>query len=153
MVIDTPTARKKLTDFLEKVRSEGEPGAVLGGANLPETLVFESVAMAFPEARVVHLDGTSSLTSEQVLSEISRSFKPGHVLLVTLSFRSGFEIFKPLERLLSQGALDVLGPTGWKQERPPEGWRVVIHSRPGSFPYDEDIILRLNLGSPEELPT
>lgn len=152
MVLDASTARKKLADFLAKIRSEAEPGAVLGGANLPETLVFEGVALAFPESRVVHLDGTTNLTEEQVLSEISRSFQPGHVLLVTLSFRSGFEVFKPLERLLSQGSLDVLGPTGWTQKRPPEGWRLVVHSRPGSFPYDEDIVLRLNLGSPEEMP-
>lgn len=151
MTADAREARSKIGSFLERVRTTGAAGAILGGADLPETLVFEAVALAFPEARVVHVDGDTPLSPERVTADILGSFAPGKVLLVTLTFRSDLAIFKPLEKLLADGGLDVPGPTGWRPARPPGTWRLVIHSKPGSFPFDERVDLRLNLGGEQQM--
>jgi hypothetical protein len=139
------TARQRVLDFLKRVDRLKEPGAILGGDNLPETTVFECVAETWPGCQVVHVDSSFPLQTEDIRQSIQTSFAPGRILLMTITRRAGKDFFRFLEQLLVDGYLEVHDGTEWKQLRPPEYWRLVIHSRPGRFPLDEAVASRLAL--------
>jgi len=138
-------ARKRILDFLQRVDRLDEPGAILGGDGLPETTVFECVAQTWPGRQVVHLDSSFPLEAEKIRQSIRDSFVPGRVLLMTLTRRAGRDLFRFLEQLLVEGSLEVQAGHEWTRARPPEHWRLVIHSRPGRFPLDEAVSSRLAL--------
>ncbi len=142
---DLPALRKKIEVYLRQFGAQQEPMALLGGDDLPETTVFEATVMAFPGRRVVHLDGSGPLTSEEVQQKILESFAAGRMLLVTLTRSVGLEVFKPLEKFLAEGQLEIQRAWGWEKHEPKDGHVCLIHSRPGSFPFDENVSLRLNL--------
>ncbi|MBI3926407.1 MAG: hypothetical protein HY319_12775 [Armatimonadetes bacterium] len=139
------TARSRVKEFLRTVQAMHRPGAILYGEDLPATLVFECMAEGFAGKRVVHLDCTARQPTEQVLETLCRSMEPGNVLLVTLTEQAGLEVFRPLEKLLEDGVLELSSPQGWRTAKPPDDWRMVIHSLPGSFPFDQAVELRLAL--------
>ena len=139
------TARKRILEHLKRVDRLAEPCAILGGDDLPETTVFECVAESWPGRQVVHVDSSFPLEAEAIRSSIQSSFAPGRILLMTLTRRAGREFFRFLEQLLVDGYLEVHDGKEWTQVRPPEHWRLVIHSRPGRFPMDEAVPSRLAL--------
>lgn len=139
------TARRRILDFLKRVDRLQEAGAILGGDDLPETTVFECVAETWPGRQVVHIDSSFPLKPEDIRQSIQASFAPGRVLLMTLTHRAGRDFFRFLEQLLVDGHLEVHDGTQWTQLRPPEPWRLVVHSRPGRFPLDEALDSRLAL--------
>ncbi len=139
------TARKRILDFLQRIDRLEEPGAILGGDDLPETTVFECVAQTWPGRQVVHIDSSFPLTPERIRQSIADSFVPGRVLLMTLTRRAGRDLFRFLEELLVDGALEMQTDPERTRVSPPEHWRLVIHSRPGRFPLDEEVSSRLSL--------
>ena len=145
MTRDLPALRKQLEEFLRRHGNDGEPIALLGGESLPDSVAFEAVVMAYPKRRVVHLDGTLSLDEEAVQQGLLKAFAKNHILLVTLTRKVGLEVFKPLEKFLAEGKLDVLKPWGWTTAEPSVDFRLIIHSRPGSFPFDDNVSLKFNL--------
>lgn len=130
------TARRRILAFLKRVDKLAEPGAVLGGDDLPETTVFECVAETWPGREVVHLDSSFPLGAEAIRDGIRRSFQTGRVLLMTITRRAGRDFFRFLEQLLVDGHLQ---EAEGHVVKPPDHWRFVIHSRPGRFPTDEAV--------------
>lgn len=139
------TARKRILDFLKRVDRLAEPCAILGGDDLPETTVFECVAETWPGREVVHVDSSAPLEIEGIRSSLQRSFAPGRVLLMTITRRAGKDFFRFLEQLLVDGYVELYDGQQWQQARPPEHWRIVIHSRPGRFPLDEAVPSRMSV--------
>lgn len=138
-------ARERLLRHLEQARKLGDPCAVTGGEGLPPTLVFECVAETWPDRRVVHLDADEARASEAIRDAVRRSMEPGSVLLVTITRRAGHDLFRYLERLVQERALDVPSGEGWETVRAPEGWSLVIHSPSGPFPFGEQVPARIAL--------
>lgn len=139
------TARKRILDFLGRVDRLAEPCAILGGDDLPETTVFECAAETWAGREVVHVDSSFPLDADGIRTSIQRSFLPGRILLVTLTRRAGKELFRFLEQLLVDGYVEIHDGENWRQARPPEAWRMIIHSRPGRFPMDDCVDSKLAL--------
>lgn len=137
--------RKRIRDFLGRVERLAEPCAILGGDHLPETMVFECVAETWPGREVIHLDSSLPLSADDVRGAIDRSFTTGRILLMTITRKAGREFFRFLEQLLVDGYLEIHDGSTWTQKRPPEHWRLVIHSRPGRFPLDEAVDSKLSV--------
>lgn len=142
---DAAAARRRIRDYLRKARALGGPAAILGGEDLPPTLVFECVVEVFPERRVVHLDADERPDRERIRQLVARSFQPGHLLLATVTRRAGRDYFRFLEALVRERRLEVPDDQGWKILQAPEGWMLVVHSPAGPFPFDERIPARLAL--------
>lgn len=99
----------------------------------------------FSDRPQFHLDGDLRLTEEHVLETMEKAMESGGVLLVTLTMKVGRQVFKPLERLLRDEQVDISKPFGWKVVQAAENFRLVVHSRPGMFPFDQSVVHRLNL--------
>ncbi|HXE71532.1 MAG TPA: hypothetical protein VNO81_02640 [Candidatus Nitrosotenuis sp.] len=156
---DLAATRRRILDFLGTCRKLGGSAAILGGQDLPDLLVFECLVEAFPDRRIVHLDSGEGLKGEALRSRILESFRPGCLLLATVTYRADREFFKHLERLLveryldvpeenptvSQLGLPVLDRSGRWMVVAPADWQLFIHSPPGRFPFDEHVEARLAL--------
>lgn len=141
MSVDVAAERERILAYLVQARRTGDNVAILGGTELPETTVFECLVQANPDRRVVHLDATRALNDEQVGSKVKEGLVTNSILLITLSEAAGVPVFKVLEELLQEESLE--RPTGRSQR--PNNWQLVVHSRPGPFPFDDLIPARLSL--------
>lgn len=141
MSVDVKEERERILAYLVQSRRTGDNVAILGGEELPETTVFECLLQANPDRRVVHLDATSNLKDEQVADKVKEGMIPNAILLITLSRAAGKPVFKVLEELLQEESTERPG----KRTPRPNNWQLVVHSRPGAFPFDELIPARLAL--------
>lgn len=142
---DISKIRARIDEFVMRVRDDDVAGTILGGDSLPGTLVFESMLVAFHPRKVRHLNCEVRPKEEQVLKLFEEAMTRGQPLLVTLTRKAGLEVFKPLERLMRDRQIDVQKPYGWIVVDCHDDFRLLVHSKPGPFPFDDALDLRLNL--------
>ena len=141
MSVDVNAERERILNYLAQSRRMGDNVAILGGEDLPETTVFECLVQANPDRRVVHLDATRAMDDAAVEAKVQEGLKPNQILLITLSEAAGVPVFKVLEELLQEDSMERPG----KRVTRPQNWQLVVHSRPGPFPFDDLLPARLAL--------
>ncbi len=142
MSVDVKEERERILAYLVQSRRTGDNIAILGGTELPETTVFECLLQANPDRRLVHLDATRALDDAQVAAKVKEGLVSNAILLVTLSEQAGVPVFKALEELLQEDSRDTPGVARTPR---PANWQLVVHSRPGAFPFEELLPARLAL--------
>ncbi|MEW6283886.1 MAG: hypothetical protein AB1758_35060 [Candidatus Eremiobacterota bacterium] len=141
--VDLKQERERIVSYLRQARQMGDNVALVGGAGLPETTVFECILTAFPERRVVHLDATVPVEEDYSMDKVRESLQPGGILLISLYDEVGLDVLKYVEQLCRDDhALFPGGETVFK----PSGWHLIVHSRLGGFPFEELMPARLALG-------
>ncbi len=141
MSVDVNAERERILNYLAQSRRMGDNVAILGGEDLPETTVFECLVQANPDRRVVHLDATRAMDDAAVEAKVQEGLKANQILLITLSEAAGVPVFKVLEELLQEDSMERPG----KRVTRPQNWQLVVHSRPGPFPFDDLLPARLAL--------